>query len=152
MKTRNFRQIVLISCIILKTLPIVDNDWRYEQKQQSEDTLKNISDFGRVRISRKGETVFAQREFGSTNVTFAKHGKFRGGPGVVGPTIATINFLHQLGRKINLHLLLSFFSGPRKLQREKERDFGVCVWYLIWCVKTPRVYIKVSVTEMEAAF
>jgi len=40
------------------------------QFQQLQFLLKNISDFGRMRVTRNGETVLVKRQFGSTNVTF----------------------------------------------------------------------------------
>ena len=92
-------------------------------------TLENVSDPGRIRVTREGEAILLESDLCGANVAFAEHGELGGGPSMVGPTVATVNLLSKLGREIKLHLSFSssFPTDSEEPNSNTEKGFYVSV-------------------------
>jgi hypothetical protein len=84
-------------------------------------TLEDISNLGRIRVTRKSKPVLLKSQLARTNIPFTQHGKLRWRPGIVSTTIVSVQLLGQLRRKIKLHCFCLSLSKRNK-QRRKNME------------------------------
>lgn len=101
-------------------------------KAQENNTLEDISNSGRIRVTGESKAVLLKGELGSADVTFTEHGKLRWAPSKVGPTISSMNLLGQLWCEINLHLhKFTPTLKPKNPERE-ESDSNYYIKHNVW--------------------